>query len=486
MPSGSEQTLASDVLIRSRFAISGAGFVVLALVFEALSIVLASVITGSAYHGIAYGHFGEIETYAAVGAVAAAFYILPFLYRDEYRIQDFYDGRRSPNRVFVIWNYAFLCLAMIGFLTKTTDEFSRGWLLLFYASGLLVVLGVQGLVQFSLHHAIRRGLLAMRRVMLVGPSDEIGRITEEMAGKQSGVRVACTVVLPEQTRASDGACGRASLDAALEAAVTEARAKKVQDVIILTDWSRSDLIGRIADAFTLLPVGVHLGATGVIGRFSEARVGRIGSATALSLTEAPLGPGQTAVKRSFDIVISGLALVLLAPLLGLLALLVRLDSPGPVFFRQRRRGYNLEEFRIWKFRTMTTMDDGATVIQAQANDPRVTPVGRYLRRFNLDELPQLVNVLLGEMSIVGPRPHAVAHDLLFEKRIVAYPRRLQVKPGITGWAQIHGYRGATDTDDAMRARVEHDLYYIDNWSIGLDLYIIAMTVMSPRAYRNAH
>lgn len=472
--------------MRPRFAISGSGFVVMALVFEAMSIVLASLATGAAYHGVVYGGAGLIETYAAVGLLAATFYILPFLYRDEYRVQDFFDGRRSPNRVFLIWNYAFLCLAMIGFLTKTTDQFSRGWLLLFYVTGLLVVLSVEGLVRLTLRHAIRLGVLALRRVMLVGAADEIGRMAEEMAGVRSGVRVVSTAVLPEQTRLSDGAAVKASLDAALETAVAEARAMKVQDVIILTDWSRSDLIGRIADAFTVLPVAVHLGATGVIGRFSEARVARIGAATALSLTEAPLGPGQTTLKRSFDIAVAGLALVLLAPLLGALALLVRLDSEGPVFFRQRRRGYNLEEFRIWKFRTMTTLDDGDTVVQAQPNDVRVTRIGRALRRYNLDELPQLVNVLFGEMSIVGPRPHAVAHDLMFEKRIVAYPRRLQVKPGITGWAQINGLRGATDTDDDMRSRVEHDLYYIDNWSIGLDLYIIVMTVMSPRAYRNAH
>lgn len=472
--------------MRPRFAISGSGFVIIALVFEVMSIFLASLATGSAYHGVVYGGAGRIETYAAVGLLAATFYILPFLYRDEYRVQDFFDGRRSPDRVFLIWNYAFLCLAMIGFLTKTTDQFSRGWLLLFYVTGLLVVLGVEGLVRRTLHYAIRLGVLAMRRVMLVGAADEIGRMSEEIAGARSGVRVASTAVLPEQTRLSDGSAVRASLDAALDIAVAEARAMKVQDVIILTDWSRSDLIGRIADAFTVLPVAVHLGATGVIGRFSEARVARIGTATALSLTEAPLGAGQTALKRSFDVSVAGLALVLLAPLLGALALLVRLDSEGPVFFRQRRRGYNLEEFRIWKFRTMTTLDDGDTVVQAQPNDVRVTRIGRYLRRYNLDELPQLVNVLIGEMSIVGPRPHAVAHDMLFEKRIFAYPRRLQVKPGITGWAQINGLRGATDTDDAMRSRVEHDLYYIDNWSIGLDLYIIAMTVLSPRAYRNAH
>ena len=180
------------------------------------------------------------------------------------------------------------------------------------------------------------------------------------------------------------------------------------------------------------------------------------------------------------------ALILLAPLLGLIGLAIRLDSPGPVFFRQRRRGYNSREFQIWKFRTMTTLDDGPVVAQAQLNDVRVTSVGRYLRRFNLDELPQLINVILGDMSLVGPRPHAVAHDKFFENQIASYPRRLNVKPGITGWAQVNGLRGLTDTDEKLRARLEHDLYYIDNWSIGFDLYIIALTVLSPSAYRNAH
>ena len=333
---------------------------------------------------------------------------------------------------------------------------------------------------------MRRGLVSTRRVMLVGAEDEIGRMAREMADRQSGVRVVAVAVLPEHSRLSDGAEAREALELALAAAVADARALKAEDIVILTDWSRSDLIARVTDAFATLPVAMHLGATGVIGRFSEARVARIGTATALSLTEPPLGPAQRLVKRTFDVGVAGVALVLLAPVLGAIALLVRLDGPGPVFFRQRRRGYNLEEFRIWKFRTMSTLDDGATVVQAKPNDPRVTKIGRILRRYNLDELPQLFNVLVGEMSIVGPRPHAVAHDLLFEKRIVTYPRRLKVKPGITGWAQVNGLRGLTETDEAMRSRVEHDIYYIDNWSIGLDLYIIAMTVISPRAFRNAH
>ncbi len=174
------------------------------------------------------------------------------------------------------------------------------------------------------------------------------------------------------------------------------------------------------------------------------------------------------------------------PLLAAVAILIKLDSKGPVFFCQRRRGYNLEEFGIWKFRTMTTLDDGDTIAQARQGDARITRIGTYLRKSSIDELPQLINVLWGEMSLVGPRPHAVAHDRFFEKRIAMYPRRLNVKPGITGWAQVNGYRGVTDTDACMARRVEHDLYYIDNWSLLFDIYIILLTIFSRKALRNAY
>jgi lipopolysaccharide/colanic/teichoic acid biosynthesis glycosyltransferase len=166
--------------------------------------------------------------------------------------------------------------------------------------------------------------------------------------------------------------------------------------------------------------------------------------------------------------------------------LIKLDSPGPVFFAQRRYGFNQQPFRIIKFRSMRTLDDGAVIRQVSADDPRVTRIGRWLRRWNVDEIPQLFNVLTGDMSLVGPRPHALSHDREYERRISLYARRHNVKPGITGWAQIHGHRGETDTDDKMRNRVEHDLFYIDNWSLWLDLKIIARTVLSPTAYRNAY
>jgi lipopolysaccharide/colanic/teichoic acid biosynthesis glycosyltransferase len=176
----------------------------------------------------------------------------------------------------------------------------------------------------------------------------------------------------------------------------------------------------------------------------------------------------------------------LTPMLIATAVLIKLDSRGPVFFLQRRFGFNQNPFQIIKFRSMLTYEDGPDIRQAKKDDPRVTRIGRWLRRLSVDEVPQLLNVIKGEMSLVGPRPHALSHDREFERRISSYARRHNVKPGITGWAQIHGLRGETDTDDKMRARVEHDLYYIDNWSVWFDLQILVRTVISPATYRNAY
>jgi exopolysaccharide biosynthesis polyprenyl glycosylphosphotransferase len=272
----------------------------------------------------------------------------------------------------------------------------------------------------------------------------------------------------------------------LESAAANARVLGIEDVVVSSGLSRPEFLDSCIAAFSLLPVAIHIGAGGLLGRFKDARIARFGRATTLSLTRAPLGPFEAMTKRAFDMTLGAVALMLLSPLLLAIAALIKLDGRGPVFFRQRRRGFNLEEFGIWKFRTMTAMEDGDVVRQATQNDMRVTRIGRLLRKYSLDELPQLFNVMRGEMSLVGPRPHAVAHDRFFEKRIALYPRRLNMKPGITGWAQVNGFRGATETDAAMSQRVEHDLYYIDNWSVSFDLYIVFLTVVSRKASQNAY
>ena len=197
---------------------------------------------------------------------------------------------------------------------------------------------------------------------------------------------------------------------------------------------------------------------------------------ALSMCETPFFGYRAIAKRATDVLLSATALTLAAPLMIAIAILVRLSSPGPIIFRQRRYGLNGEEIIVYKFRTMTVTEDGAAIAQATKFDPRTTRIGRFLRRYSLDELPQLINVLEGPMSLVGPRPHAVAHNEAYRKLIKGYMVRHKVKPGITGLAQVNGLRGETRTVDQMEARVQYDLEYLRNWSFAMDITILAKTV----------
>jgi putative colanic acid biosynthesis UDP-glucose lipid carrier transferase len=208
----------------------------------------------------------------------------------------------------------------------------------------------------------------------------------------------------------------------------------------------------------------------------QGRLQDMNGVPVVGLCETPFTGTNRLVKRISDVVLATLILILISPLLLAIAIGVKLSSPGPAIFRQRRNGLDGEEIVVYKFRSMRTQDDGAVVPQATKGDPRVTPFGAFIRRTSLDELPQFINVLQGRMSIVGPRPHAVAHNEQYRQLIKAYMVRHKVKPGITGWAQIHGHRGETDTIEKMKARVEYDLEYLRNWTLGLDLQIIARTI----------
>jgi undecaprenyl-phosphate galactose phosphotransferase/putative colanic acid biosynthesis UDP-glucose lipid carrier transferase len=202
----------------------------------------------------------------------------------------------------------------------------------------------------------------------------------------------------------------------------------------------------------------------------------VGTAWTAELKRAPLSVAEQALKRAFDVLAASLGIILLSPLLLTSVLLIKLDSKGPVLFTQTRNGFNGRSFRIFKFRTMRVLEDGPKIRQATRNDPRVTDVGRWLRRTSIDELPQLFNVLGGSMSLVGPRPHAVAHNTEYERIVANYAFRYHVKPGISGWAQVNGFRGETSTVNLMEKRVEADLWYVSNWSFWLDLRILWKTL----------
>jgi polysaccharide biosynthesis protein PslA len=275
--------------------------------------------------------------------------------------------------------------------------------------------------------------------------------------------------------------GAAFLNDDLALAAAMVRVLRPDDIVIAVPWSQTRIIESCVDTFLRTPAEIHLGPEAILDRFSEAEVAQLGPISSLNLTRRPLSVLQRVEKRIFDTVLAAVGLILLAPLFAIVTLLIRLDSSGPAFFLQRRYGFNQEPFRIVKFRTMTAMEDDANLISATRFDPRVTRIGAFLRRTSIDELPQLLNVLAGDMSLVGPRPHALAHDQRYDSRIAQYARRHNVKPGITGWAQVRGLRGEIATEEKMRRRVEHDLYYVDNWSLWFDIKIIALTVFSAKA-----
>jgi putative colanic acid biosynthesis UDP-glucose lipid carrier transferase len=218
----------------------------------------------------------------------------------------------------------------------------------------------------------------------------------------------------------------------------------------------------------------------------QARMDAIGGMPVVAVCETPFWGINGLIKRASDLVLASVILVLVTPLMLAIAAGVRLTSPGPALFKQRRYGVDGREIVVYKFRTMTVLEDGVTIRQATRNDPRVTPFGAILRRYSLDELPQFINVLQGRMSVVGPRPHAVAHNELYRRLIKSYMIRHKVKPGITGWAQVNGYRGETDDIEKMRARIEYDLDYLRNWSLRLDLKIVLKTIFVVLRPQNAH
>jgi Undecaprenyl-phosphate glucose phosphotransferase len=241
----------------------------------------------------------------------------------------------------------------------------------------------------------------------------------------------------------------------------------------------------------VLPVDIRLSAHTNQLRFRPRSYSYIGSLPVLDVFDRPIADWDVVMKSLFDKVVGGLALIALAPLMALTALAIRLDSRGPVLFRQKRYGFNNELIEVYKFRSMYVESSDATAAKlVTKGDPRVTRVGRFIRKTSLDELPQLFNVVFkGDLSLVGPRPHAVhakAVDRLYDEAVDGYFARHRVKPGITGWAQINGWRGETDNDEKIQRRVEHDLYYIENWSVLFDLYILVMTPVALLKTENAY
>lgn len=429
------------------------------------------------YNRAASGEWWTAPPQTDLALLVASFFVLLSALKGQYQISNYIGARRNLGTTLALWGATFITLMAFAFATKSMEAFSRVAVVATFAAGLPAVLLVRRAAGRLMTLGAKIGIIPARRVMLVGREEDVTSFAMRYQPWNAGMHIAGTGLLSE---------GEAAIDHGdVARIVSQARQMQLDDVMIIVPWSQTGTIDRLIDAFMRMPVAVHLGPERIFDRFDQIHIVKTGGIASLQIGRPPLSAGEIMVKRALDLVLGSFALFLFTPLLVLIAIAIKLDSPGPVLFRQRRLGFNQRAFQIVKFRTMTVQDDGDVIRQAVRNDERVTRVGRFLRRWNLDELPQLINVLAGQMSLVGPRPHAIAHDRQYDARISLYARRHNVKPGITGWAQVHGLRGATDTEEKMQARVEHDLYYIDNWSVLLDIEILFRTVFSRKAYDNA-
>jgi Undecaprenyl-phosphate glucose phosphotransferase len=453
------------------------GFGYLAAFCDFGAIVLAAAASSELYKILTFGLLPDVEPVTKIGVIVGVLVVLFNVQRSDYAIRQYSGFSGHFGRCVSVWNLAFFCVFALGFVTKTTDVFSRGATAVLYVVGLLVLCGARAVMVRLAAATKRRGLLPQRRLVVVGFESQLSAFVQRYDLSKSGMEIISASMLRD---------GDAYLGDDLALAAATVRMLRPDDIFIAVPWSQTRVIEACVDTFLRMPAEIHLGPEAILDRFSEAEVAQLGPISSLNLTRRPLSLLQRIEKRIFDTLLASLALILLSPLLAIVALLIRLDSPGPVFFLQRRYGFNQEPFRIVKFRSMTTMEDNSRLVSATRFDPRVTRIGAFLRRTSIDELPQLLNVLAGDMSLVGPRPHALAHDQRYESRIAQYARRHNVKPGITGWAQVCGLRGEIDTEDKMRRRVEHDLYYVDNWSLWLDLKIMAMTVFSSKTHTGAY
>jgi putative colanic acid biosynthesis UDP-glucose lipid carrier transferase len=387
-------------------------------------------------------------------------------------------------RVCLVWTGVVLTMLLIGYGLKVSSEFSRvaigSWIL-----ATPMFLGLARIaIRVLLRHLRSRGYNT-RSVAIVG-AGEVGVKVFNSIKRSSWLGLRFVGFYDDRSHEA----GRMEWDGKPEGdfqqLVERAKSGDIDLIYITLPLTAQPRIMELVDKLADTTVSVYLVPDFFVFNLFHGTWSNLDGISMVSVFETPFLGVSGWVKRLQDIVLSTVILAVTAIPMILISLAVRFTSPGPALFKQRRYGMDGNEIYVWKFRSMRVQEDGAKVVQATKDDSRITPIGAFLRRTSLDELPQFINVLMGEMSIVGPRPHAVAHNEEYRSLIKGYMLRHAVKPGITGWAQINGWRGETDTLGKMEKRVEHDLWYIQNWSFLLDLKIVLLTVFKGFVGKNAY
>jgi putative colanic acid biosynthesis UDP-glucose lipid carrier transferase len=439
-------------------------------------------------YGLAFSlHGGEWDVRRILAAVLA---VLFFAILAEMR--GLYNSwRTSPlvdeiRALVSVWLMVITALLMLAFATKTSEMFSRLVVTIWFVSVPIIL----GIVRFAVRGMLRYIRLQgsnTRSVAIVGDNAVGHRLVKHLVSMPwAGLVVKGFFDSKRAEPAPVEIDGVLYSSGAMDELLRLVQSGEVDSVYIALPLGREQQIIEVVNQLSDSTASVYVVPDLFVSELVRSRWVDFGGMPLVSVYETPFNGLHGWVKRVEDIVLGSLILLLISPLMIAISLAVKLTSSGSVLFKQRRYGLNGCVVEVWKFRSMTVCEDGENVPQAKKGDARITPLGAFLRRTSLDELPQFINVLQGSMSVVGPRPHAVAHNELYRKLIKGYMLRHKVKPGITGWAQVNGWRGETDTLDKMKKRVEFDLEYIQNWSLWLDMKIVFLTVLRGFVGKNVY
>jgi Undecaprenyl-phosphate glucose phosphotransferase len=456
--------------------------IVIAGAVRVVDFVLLSLVGVALYLGYVAPMSGFHWEYVAAIFAMAATAVICFQAADIYEVQVFRGNLRQMARMVSSWAFVFLLFIGASFIVKLGGEISRLWLSTFFFAGLVALITERAFLRAMVRGWARQGRLD-RRTIVVG-ADQNGEQLVKALKTQDDSDIAVLGVFDDRNddRALDTCAGSPKLGK-VDDIVEFARRTRVDLVLFALPISAETRILEMLKKLWVLPVDIRLSAHTNKLRFRPRSYSYLGEVPTLDVFEAPITDWDLVMKWLFDHVVGAVILLLALPVMGLVALAIKLDSKGPVLFRQKRFGFNNERIDVFKFRSLyhEHADPTASKVVTK-NDSRVTRVGRFIRKTSLDELPQLFNVVFkSNLSLVGPRPHAVQGKLqsrLFDEAVDGYFARHRVKPGITGWAQINGWRGEVDTDEKIQKRVEFDLYYIENWSVLFDLFILLKTPLA--------
>lgn len=438
-------------------------------------VVLAAWIT-SITHSPIPGMTTAVGPILEASLMVAAILCIMFRNIGYYNVWDLDKFPAEPTRILWSLGVAMLIVYTVGHAFSPAGPVLSPWFVTWFVISFVLLLGQRNIVQFVLRELTARGAFT-RSVAIYGAGRIALKFSEHAREANRGIHFEGIYDdRQDQERLQTfGLEVKGRLDDLIEAG----REGRIDKIIVALPQSADQRLEAVVSRLQQLPVDIdvctHITSDLLSEQLSQHHLSTLGSLGLLEIKRRPLADWAPLTKRCFDVVVASLVLLLAAPVMALIALLIKITSEGPVFFAQKRHGLNYREIKVYKFRSMNVMEDGAEVRQAERNDPRVTAIGSILRRSSLDELPQFLNVLRGEMSVIGPRPHALVHTGQYEAELETYANRHQVKPGITGWAQVNGYRGETKTTEQMKKRVEHDLDYINNWSLWRDIKILFMT-----------